>query len=195
MRLELEVVDLLAGNAGKRFTINEIAKELDGHYSLVHRTVNRLAADGVVSMETAGNSHLCSLDMKNEKAMALLQLGEIEKRDEFLKGSRELKLLLDDFSASVGRQEGVVSVVLFGSYAKGTQAKDSDVDVLVIGAEKKNIGWTVKEMYAKYGKEVNAITMTPQDFRQQREKPIVKEIVRDHVVLLGADRFIGMVFG
>jgi predicted nucleotidyltransferase len=43
----------------------------------------------------------------------------------------ELKKILQDHKAALKDEFGVIEIGLFGSYTKGNQKKDSDVDVLV----------------------------------------------------------------
>ena len=45
MKIELKIIDLLARNIDKKFTINEIAKETNEYYSFVHKTINKLNKD------------------------------------------------------------------------------------------------------------------------------------------------------
>ena len=194
MRLELKIVDLLARNTGKKFTINEIAKALKKYYSFVHKIVNKLIKDGVINKENAGRSYLCSLNIENEKTITLIQLSEIEKKDEFLKEKRELKIILEDFVKSAKMNISVISIVLFGSYAKGTETKESDVDILLISKSKDGIDKTVKEIYAKYEKEINTIIMDPDDFKKQKDKAVIKEIISNHYMLYGVEEFINLVF-
>ncbi|MBI2675716.1 MAG: nucleotidyltransferase domain-containing protein [Candidatus Aenigmarchaeota archaeon] len=195
MDLELRIVDLLARNPGRKFTINEIARELEEYYSFVHRTAGRLAKDDVIDKSRVGKSYICSLNMENEKTLALMVLGEIEKKDEFYGRNRELGLMLEDLVKSLSTQPGVDAIVLFGSYAKGAATKESDVDILVVAGRKAEIGRTAKEMYAKYGKEINPVIITSQEFRKQKEKAIIKEIISGHCVLYGAKNFVNLVFG
>jgi predicted nucleotidyltransferase len=43
----------------------------------------------------------------------------------------ELKKILQDHKGSLKAEFGVIEIGLFGSYTKGNQKKDSDVDILV----------------------------------------------------------------
>lgn len=191
MKLELRIVDFLA-REGKEFTINEIAKQLDEYYSFVHRVISRLVKDHVVKNRKAGRAYLCSLNF-SEKALAMLKLAELEKRDELYVKNKHLKLILEDFLKPL--ENRVISAVLFGSYSKGVQTKESDIDVLLIVNDKAGIDKAVKEIYAKYGKEISAVNMTVAGFVKQKEKPIIKEIIKYHHVISGADKFVNMVFG
>ena len=194
MKLELKIVGLLAKNAERKFTINEIAKALKEYYSFVHRTVNKLAKDDVITKEMAGKSHLCSLNLRNEKTIALVNLSEIEKKNEFYSSEKWLKVVLEDFVRSAESTANPISIVLFGSYAKGMATKGSDIDILLISKTKSGIEKVTKEVYAKYGKEINAILMTSEDFKKQKDKALIREIAKDHYVLYGVEKFVNLVF-
>ncbi len=194
MKLELKIVDLLARNTERKFTINEVAKSLKEYYSFVHRTVNKLIKDGVITKEKAGKSYLCSINLDSEKTVALIQLSEIEKKNDFYNSNKELKVILEDFVKSVESTANPISIVLFGSYAKSTATKESDIDILLIIKTKAGIDKITKEVYAKYGKEINAVLMTSGDFKKQKDKALIKEVIKDHYVLYGVEKFINMVF-
>lgn len=187
MELALKIVNLLA--KGGKHTINEIAKKLQEYYSFVHRVVNKLVKDGVLRKEAVGRAYLCSLQWSNEKVIPLLQLAEIEKRSEFYNKNKEIKLLLEDFIAAATAKDAIFSIILFGSYAKGTPTKESDIDILLLAKGKIEITKITKEIYAKYGREINAIIMTPKEFEQQKDKALIKEIREHHYVLYGVDDF------
>ncbi len=194
MKLELKIVDLLSKNMERKLTINEIAKSLKEYYSFVHRTVNKLINDGVITKEKAGKSYLCSINLENEKTITLIQLSEIEKKSEFYSSNKEIKLILEDFVKSAESTVNPISIILFGSHAKGTVTKESDIDILLISKVKTGIDKMTKEIYAKYGKEVNVIAMTPDDFKKQKDRALIKEVIKYHYVLYGVEKFANMVF-
>jgi predicted nucleotidyltransferase len=199
MKLELKVVDLLARNKGRKFTINEIARILKSHYSFLHRTINKLTDEDVIIKEAAGSAYLCSINLSNEKTFALIQLSEIEKKNEFYNSNKEIKVMLEDFVCSA-KLLNPISIVLFGSYAKGTATKESDIDILLISKTKIDkkidniVNKIIKEMYAKYGKEINVILMSIKDFKKQKDKDVIKEIIKDHCILYGVEKFVNLVF-
>ncbi len=189
MKIELKIIDFLIGNADKNFTINEIAKNLNEFYSFVHRIINRLTEEGVIIKNKIGKSYICSLNLENEKTLALLNLAEIEKRDEFYNKNKELKLILEDFVKSIRLLDKNAIVVLFGSYAKNAAIKKSDIDILII-SKKINVEKLVRESYAKYGREINPIIMSKDNFKKQRESNIIKEITKNHYVLCNSEEFV-----
>ena len=192
MKLDLKIIELLARD--NNLTINEIAKATKEYYSFVHRTISKLAQDGVITKTKAGKAFLCSLNLDNERTLAMLQLNEIEKKTEFFKKNKELRLILEDFVASLEPKASSLSVVLFGSYSKENATKESDIDILIIGKKALNVEKAMKETYAKYGKEINPVVMTQQDFKKQKDKALVKEIMNNHFILYGVENLVGLMF-
>ena len=93
------------------------------------------------------------------------------------------------------RQYHVRRASLFGSIVRGEITEESDIDILVVTRRKINIDKATKESYARYGKEINAVMMTPSEFKRQKGKEIIKEVITNHYVLFGAENFVRMVFG
>jgi predicted nucleotidyltransferase/biotin operon repressor len=193
--MRLEIVHLLAKNKEKKFTINELAKALGKYYSFVHKSVNKLSEEGIIIKIKAGRSYLCSLDFGNEKTLTMIQLSEIQKREKFYSANKELKLILEDFVKSAeSKIKDIVTIVLFGSYAKGTETKDSDIDILVINSCKNSVEKITKEIYAKYGKEIIPIALSKKEFEKQKDKALIREIIKTHYVLYGVEKFVSLVF-
>jgi predicted nucleotidyltransferase len=193
MRVELKIIDLLMRNVEKKFTVNEIAKALNAYYSHVYKSVNKLAKEGVVIKEKVGKSHLCSLNFDNEKTIALIQLDEIERRNDFYNLKKEIKIILEDFVKAI-RPSNPLTIVLFGSYAKNIATKESDIDILVIGKNLAKIDIITKEIYSKYDKEINVVMMSAREFKKQKSKAIIKEIIKNHYVLYGVEKFVDLIF-
>ena len=124
----------------------------------------------------------------------MVNLSEIEKKNEFYNSNKELKIILEDFVKSIESAVNAISIVLFGSYAKGTVTKESDIDILLISKTKAGIDKTTKEIYAKYGKEINPVIMTSEDFKRQKDRAIIKEVIKNHYVLYGVEKFVNLVF-
>lgn len=195
MRLQLKIIDLLSKNLERSFTINEIAKLLNESYSFVNRVVNKLIKDKVISKKKVGHSLLCTLNM-SDKAKALLHLNEVTRKEEFYAKNKEIALILEDFLAQLKEKikDNLLFGVIFGSYAKGTATKESDMDVLIVCKKKFDITNIIKEVHAKYGKEIAPVLVTFAELERQKEKPLIKEIVKYHYVLHGFEQFINLMY-
>ena len=77
---------------------------------------------------------------------------------------------------------------------KKNNDEKSDIDILIIGKKALNVEKAMKETYAKYGKEINPVVMTQQDFKKQKDKALVKEIMNNHFILYGVENLVGLMF-
>ena len=196
MRLELKIVDLLSKNKEKEFSINEIANALKESYSFVNRITNKLIMDKVIIKKKIGKSYICSLNLKNEKTLVLINLNEIQKKEKFYKEEKGLKLILEDVIENLRTflKEDLISVVIFGSHTKKEATKLSDIDLLLIVKKRLDISRIIRESYAKYGKEINPVILTLKEAENQKSKEIIKEIIKNHYILYGTENFVNFVY-
>ena len=53
--------------------------------------------------------------------------------------SREIMESIEKYIAKISQYYKIEAIILFGSYAKGTENEDSDIDIAVISSDFKNI--------------------------------------------------------
>lgn len=188
MDIALQIIDFLWRNQEKAFTINEIAKQLNGTYSHINRVVLRLVKEHIVFKKTVGHAFQCSLNKQSEKTKALVLLSEISRKEEYYQKHGKFKLLFDDFLKELPKD--VLFVVLFGSYAKGTFTKESDIDLLIVINTKEDITSALRKIITLYGKEISPLLLTKKELQQRKEEPLIKEIIKNHIVISGAEGFI-----
>ena len=70
-------------------------------------------------------------------------------------------------------------IVLFGSYAKGLEKKDSDIDIY-IETKSRNVKQVVEEIHSKINVKIGTFDI---------KSPLIKEIIKDHVILRGIEVF------
>jgi len=75
-----------------------------------------------------------------------------------------------------------VSVVLFGSFAKGINDEKSDIDILIITNKKKQLS-----LLDIKGNELQIIQLTPLEWREKvkKDKPFYQEIITTGIALEG----------
>ena len=188
MRLQLKIINLLVNK--KSLTINQIAIQLKESYSFVNRTVTKMIAENLILKEKIGHSLLCKLNTENDKIRILISLNEVNRKQEFLNKNKELKLIADEILSKIKNK--VMSAALFGSYAKNTQTKESDIDLFILAKKSFDTTELVKNIYAKYGKEVSPIIITEKQLKNQKNKSIIKEIFKYHIILIGFENFINI---
>ncbi len=87
------------------------------------------------------------------------------------------------------------SAVIFGSYAKGTQTKNSDIDLLCV-MNKKNIQSTVKIFRTKYNINIQPVVVRINDFKNIKKDNLQfwMDLIEYGIVLDGLDLFLKEVY-
>ena len=76
-------------------------------------------------------------------------------------------------------------LIIFGSYAKNLQKKDSDLDLLIIGNyNEKNI----KELEKIYNLEINIKKYDLSIFKKPDH--LFNEVIKDHILIKGGEDFV-----
>ncbi|NLT75282.1 MAG: nucleotidyltransferase domain-containing protein [Planctomycetes bacterium] len=100
---------------------------------------------------------------------------------------------IEEFGRRIGREFGAEKVILFGSYARGTPAHDSDVDLLVIGPfSGRSVDTSVAiQMKLRPGFPVDLLVRAPEKVRERLElgDMFMQEVLtRGRVLYEAADR-------
>ena len=87
-------------------------------------------------------------------------------------------------------------MILFGSYASLTHDKESDIDLFYLGELRKNEKKNIKDFGKTYNKEIHLTSMNLKKFKEQLSKQgaLIKEIVKNHIILYNHDLFINEVW-
>ena len=167
---------------GTPMTGRQIQRVTDGDHSLsaVQAALRTLIAMGLVTTMPAGRANLHTIN--NEHA-AIPALRELVNPSELLR-----KIVQD----AVHDDPDVVTVVLFGSAARGEATRDSDVDLAVITTE--DVGWEghvdlAAAVEHRFGGTCDILVYGAAVFDElaaSGEEPVVRSIIRDRFLLYGA---------
>ena len=127
----------------------------------------------------------------------MIQREEVAKLSEIKDEIRQiLKEVLEEILTRFRKE--LVSVVLFGSYARGSPHQRSDVDLIVI-VENLPQGWrergalelSIEQLGLKLGRAIQVILMEPADVRYSTENiaPLMLEIHDAHFCLFDRENF------
>jgi predicted nucleotidyltransferase len=80
---------------------------------------------------------------------------------------RQLSMPADVLPYALAEVEGVEGAFIFGSFAKGNEREDSDVDLMVLGdrIDEPSLFRHIVEASVLLGREVNVVKATPAEFR------------------------------
>ena len=84
-KLELRIIELFNRDITLLLSINQIAKKLNKAYPHINTKVNQLIKEEIFNKVQVGRSYLCSINLDNTKAVALLVLNDAIKKESFLK--------------------------------------------------------------------------------------------------------------
>ncbi|MFH1399050.1 MAG: nucleotidyltransferase domain-containing protein [Candidatus Woesearchaeota archaeon] len=126
--LEQEIFLLLCVRAGEKLSQRDIAKKLNVSPTAVGNSLKKLISGELVKIEKTKTINFISFNRDNMKAVEL-------KRAENLKNIYKSGLSdLLEFKLAGS------TIIVFGSYARGEDTIDSDIDIAAIGRKPKPLG-------------------------------------------------------
>lgn len=173
---QLLLLRLFFTNPEKSFYMQEIGRILGKKPGVFQRTLNALTEEGWVKSEYRAHARFFQV---NTQHLLYPELERIVAKTVGVEGAlREL----------VERLSGIKLAFIYGSFAKGRQRKDSDVDLLVVGkpsAEEKLMKGIIS-LEEKIRREVNYRYYSEEEFLQKRASrdPFLEEVLTDKKIVL-----------
>ena len=190
--IKLGIIGLFRSNYFNQFHIREMAKLIGkSHVSLLPH-LKSFEKDKILISKDVGKSKVYSINLENNQVREFLSLSEKKETLDLLNKEFLIKKLYDEFLNL--NLNGCL--VLFGSYASLTHNKESDIDLFYIGELKENEKKKIKQFGKTYNKEIHLTSMNSKQFKEQLSKQgvLIKEIVRNHIILYNHDIFINEVW-
>lgn len=171
----------LAHNAP--ITIRQLAKRI-GSYPIVHRAATRLVATNALHAQQVGNAKQLTLVPRLSTPLLLVEA----RRQERILHNKNLSILRNAVLEAAGPH---CTILLFGSYAKGTQTKHSDIDLLIVLPDNRKED-AVEEALRLIPSPTHPIIMDARQFQQMRkttEGNVVHEAMQHNVILHGIESY------
>jgi len=184
---KLRILNYLGKHPQQGFTLHELSKETGIPYATFHRAVGGM--EGLITLKRVGKAKVITANNENPVLKSWLIISSEEEKKGFLKKQPLLNKIASKLSTTD-------IVVLFGSYAKGKQREDSDIDLLIINKRgEKSITFSKYETLFK--KRINPMFITKEEFRrmlQDKEENVGKQVLKDHIILKNPEGFWECVF-
>ncbi len=131
-RLQAEIFRLLCIRAGQSLSLRGIARPLKRSPTAVSNALRDLEREGLINVKKTGNIRLLSIELNrdNEKAIELKRVENLR----LIYESGLAKFLEETFPGT--------TIILFGSYSRGDDTINSDIDIAVIGTKEKDVDLT-----------------------------------------------------
>lgn len=192
------IVEFLLQHVEEKFSIREIARQVKMDYKLVHNSVQRLTTKKIIVKKKYGKTELCEIDL-TEAANDLI-LVEQRRAHQFLEKNIGIKLMVQEIMENM--KNPYYTLIIFGSYAKGTPHQRSDLDIMVIVSTKEQISETERTIHSITSIKpikTQLIIITTSDFKEMLIAPealnVGKEVVKNHLLFHGAEAYYCMLEG
>lgn len=180
--IELRILSLFTKSYDKEHYIREVEKLLNISSRTALVNLAKLEKKGILESKIRGKIKLYSI-RKSGISKEYFLLAEQYKRINFLEKNPLIKEILEKAGPYL---KGIVLV--FGSYAKGIQKEDSDLDLFVVGKHDRD---KILEIGNKYGIEISIKSYPYHIFKKELHNNILlKEVEENHIIIKGAEYFV-----
>ena len=185
------VVKFLIENSFRELNILSISKALKMDYKTAYSIIKRLENISVVRLESFGHSRRVKLNLV---VHPLLFEAEFERRKEILR-DKNLAVMLRNFKRGIKSKSYVL--LLFGSYAKKTYNKNSDIDLMFIcptGLE-NNLEKDVNKVASSMPLPIHHYVFSESQFLDMinaKEPNVGQEALQNNIILCGIEQYYEM---
>lgn len=169
----------------------EISRKVGLSAPSCHETLKKLDARGLVHLRRVSNMHLYKINPENylvRNVFARLFEAEAGMPKQIEAVLR--KSLVDSLGSDI------LSIVLFGSMARGTEGLGSDLDLLVVLPEKESLKALEPRverlralLFKRFNVGLSPYVQTLSELRRKHERrlPLIREILKDGRTIYGKD--------
>lgn len=181
---KLNILKLLIENQDKTYSMRQIALERKINYKSAYLNLKTLEKEKIINIHKLGNTTLCSF---NQTWNASVFEVEYARLQELL--SNKNFLIMYNRLAKINSQ---FILILFGSYAKKQETKNSDIDLLLITNEPKPIEREIHLIPLN----IHITHVTYENFNsmlKSKEFTVVSEAIKKNILLFGAEDYYRMI--
>ncbi|HLD02215.1 MAG TPA: nucleotidyltransferase domain-containing protein [Candidatus Nanoarchaeia archaeon] len=183
--IELQALSLFTKGYNKELYIREVERLLRTSSRTALVTLDKLEKKGILESKTRGKIKVYTI-RKTIISREYFLLAEQYKKILFLEKNHLIKEIIEKLDSILGKFS-----LIFGSYAKGTQKEDSDMDLFTIGKCDKD---KIREISRRYGIEINIKSYPIEIFEKEiNDDMLLKEVIENHVIIKDAEGFVGRV--
>lgn len=181
----LKILGLYLDDYKKSLHLREISRKTKIDVKAIQLQLKKLEKINVLSSIIRGRNKDYRLNLNNVTTKYYLVMAEIFVSIIYLKKNFMIKKIVGEIENKIHDP-----LILFGSFAKGTYTKESDVDVFIISDKKINTS-SIIEATNMVGREISLKSANRQQFLEglRNNDPLIKEVVSNHIILKGADEF------
>ena len=174
------ILKILIENQEEKFSIRKLSKLRKINYKSAYNVIMKLEEQGIIKLEKLGNLNSCVF---NKTFNPLVFKVEDERRQELLK-NKNFKIIY----SRLNELKFPLIVLLFGSFIKKKQDKHSDIDLLVISEEQKE----VEQAISLIPINIHLTNISSKEFldmTKSKEFSVVSEAIKKNIILIGIEDY------
>ena len=177
-----KILKEISSDTHKRVYGRAITQKLKMNQKTVSNTLNNLEKQNILKFSQEGKNKYYFLNKSNSHLKDIIKLVEMQNKMEFIEHNSKLKELFHQLEKKSNN-----TLIIFGSYANQTNNSNSDLDLFTIGKLSDT-----QDLENLYNIKINIIKSNKQKF--DKNQPIIKEIIKNHVILKGFENFIDLIW-
>lgn len=178
----LQVLSLFTNGFDKEYYIREVEKLLKISPRTAQLILEDLENRGIIESKTRGKIKSYKLKI-NDLSKRYLTFVELYKAISFMDEHLLIKEAIEKISPFIN---GIG--IIFGSYAKGTSNKESDLDIFIAGNYENE---EVKKVSRNLGIDISAKCYPLKTFEKNINQDILlKELLKNHIIFKNTELFI-----
>jgi predicted nucleotidyltransferase len=186
--IKTSIIALYRSNYLAQYHVRELAKLTKKSHVTLLPHLKALEKDKILVSKTTGKNKVYSLNFDNIITRNYLIISETVEAMLFL----EYSFLIKKINSEIFDLKLPGTMILFGSYAKRTFRKESDIDFFYVGSMSDKETEEIRKIGKTYGKTINIKTSIPTNFESglKKKDPLIIEVVKNHILLHNSELFI-----
>ncbi len=176
---------------GKEITINEIMERAEYSYERVNTALKRLEDKKIVSSKRVGKTLLYRADYNSLYLNLAFHRFMTRRLIDFANKHQIIYNALKDIE-----EEPLDVVILFGSYSRGGETKNSDIDLMIISEYQRKRENAIHSLKSKYGLNISPVFVKRTEFPKiKKENPGLWQDLKNYALIFkGRDLFFYWVY-
>ena len=154
---------------GKERMIKEIMERTNYSYERINSALKSLTKKRIIKEQKKGKTLLYTLDMYNINAELGFGNYMITKELAFREKHKILEKAIKELITESFKSPFIQIAILFGSYSKGIESKQSDIDLMLVSDKKQEAERIVKSLRHKYNLKFAPVIINYLEFPKIRK--------------------------
>lgn len=187
-KTDLKVLAHMVRDVNKEYSIKQLADQLKRPYVKVHSSIKRLTQKNIIRKRIMGKSHYCRIDYQNNFDIVCFIEGQRTRK--FLAERKAIRILLENIGENLAMPDYIM--LIFGSFARNTQTRGSDIDIALIATEAEKAERVMNSITRTTQLAIHSVEFTYDGFIEMlraKELTVGKEILKNHIIIHGCEQF------